>query len=168
VPINAAPDESIIYWGEGVQLTTETGSSFQWLPTFGLDNPNIGNPYASPTETTTYYVTALDVNGCQVTDSLIVIVNKDAFVNLPSAFSPNKDGKNDFFRVIYKGIFNMDEFAIYNRWGQKIWFTNNVNEGWDGTINGEPAPVGTYVFMLTGNDLDNNAILKQGNVTVVR
>lgn len=168
VSINAAPDESIIYWGEGVQLTTETGSSFQWLPTFGLDNPNIGNPYASPTETTTYYVTALDVNGCQVTDSLIVIVNKDAFVNLPSAFSPNKDGKNDFFRVIYKGIFNMDEFAIYNRWGQKIWFTNNVNEGWDGTINGEPAPVGTYVFMLTGNDLDNNAILKQGNVTVVR
>jgi gliding motility-associated-like protein len=168
IPINASPDVSYIYWGESTQLNTESGTTFQWQPTFGLNDPNSANPIAAPTETTTYYVTALDANGCVVTDSVIVVVNKDADVNLPSAFSPNGDGKNDAFRIIYKGIFRLDEFAVFNRWGQKVWYTKSVTEGWDGKINGEPADVGTYVYMVIGADLNNNSIVKQGNVTVIR
>lgn len=168
LPINASPDISYIYWGESTQLNTESGSNFTWTPAFGLNDPNIGNPIASPTETVTYYVTALDANGCVVTDSVVVVVAKDAVVELPSAFSPNGDGKNDAFRIFYKGIFRLDEFAIFNRWGQKVWSTNNVTQGWDGTINGQAAEVGTYVFLVRGADLSNNAIVKQGNVTLLR
>ncbi len=167
-PINASPSISYIYWGESTPLHTESGTSFQWQPTFGLDDPNSANPIASPTETTTYYVTAHDANGCIVTDSVVVVVSKDAVINLPSAFSPNGDGKNDNYKMFYKGIFHLDEFAIYNRWGQKVWSTSNVDIGWDGKINGEPAQVGTYVYLVTGTDLSNNAITKQGNVTILR
>jgi gliding motility-associated-like protein len=87
---------------------------------------------------------------------------------LPSGFTPNNDGENDIF-IIRGGPFTAVDFKIYNNWGQLIFSTTDINEGWDGTYMGEDAPVGvytwTYSVIVTPN---REAIEKKGDVTLMR
>lgn len=162
----ASPD--VIYINETSQLSTAAGSNFLWTPDLWLSDIHSGNPVATPLETTTYTVTATDVNGCSMEGTVTVTVLKDAFLQVPNAFSPNGDGMNDQFRILWKGIFRLDKFAVYDRWGKEVFATSDVSKGWDGKINGEPADVGTYAYVILGYDLDNASIEQYGNVTVVR
>ena len=88
---------------------------------------------------------------------------------VPSAFSPNGDGKNDIF--IPKGINvseNNYEFYIFNRWGELIFQSFNPKVGWDGTYNNKLVQVDAYVWLLKTMDDDENVIEYRGHVTVVR
>ena len=70
-------------------------------------------------------------------------------INVPSAFSPNNDGKNDLFKVLTDcSLVRSFSLGIYNRWGQKIFETKDINKGWDGMLNGKPSPIDTYVYKL--------------------
>lgn len=84
---------------------------------------------------------------------------------MPNAFSPNNDGKNDVFRV--KWVYPVKEFKmqVFSRWGQLIFQSNNMNNGWNGTLNGEEMPEGSYVWMI--NITDNNNIKESYNGTVI-
>lgn len=91
--------------------------------------------------------------GC---DSIVVLhLNvdyKDKRVAVPNAFSPNGDGKNDFFKleINYPGLVNIDKFNIYNRWGQAVYSAYGLaaNSGWDGTLNDKPCDAGIYFYKI--------------------
>ena len=64
----------------------------------------------------------------------------------PNAFTPNMDGRNDFFKILNASNLKDYILAIYDRWGQKIFETKNYSKGWDGTLNNKPQQSGAYVF----------------------
>lgn len=143
-----------------------SGDTYNWIPSNGLSCITCPNPIASPTITTTYYVTIIDSAGCSKTDTVTIDVEcGNLFV--PDAFSPNGDGKNDYLYVRDACIKTMD-FVIYDRWGNKVFETNDINMGWDGTYNGKPMNTGTYVYYVKATMYDGTTAEQKGNVALVR
>jgi len=86
---------------------------------------------------------------------------------LPEAFTPNGDGHNDILYV-RGGPFKQMDFTVYNNWGNVIFHTNTQSQGWDGSYGGQPQPGGSYVWILVGETIDNQAVKKKGDVTLIR
>ena len=164
-----------IFKGELIQLSTNRNGSnliYQWSPAELLDNPNSPTPNTNPNQTTVYQVTITDLNtGCEVVAFKRVKVfeincaEPDIFI--PSAFTPNGDGNNDLFRVRGNNLAEI-ELEVYNRWGQMVFKTNEINQGWDGTFQGKKADPGVFVYHLTVICLDRQEFYTQGNVTLIR
>jgi gliding motility-associated-like protein len=154
--------EGIILNGIGDGIPT-------WEPALGLSNTNTFDVNAAPTNTTTYYLT-VDNGTCKATDSLIVTAECSS-VYVPTAFSPNDDGLNDIFKAFGMDIKNF-KLEIFNRWGEKIFETQDINLGWDGNYRGSKAPQGIYVWQLEAADKNGkpflNDIQSRGIVNLVR
>ena len=86
---------------------------------------------------------------------------------VPNAFSPNGDGANDYFWLEYRMIREF-EIIIYDRWSNQIYTSNDPNFRWDGTVNGQPAPEGVYVYVIKGKTVDDTAVQLGGNVILMR
>ncbi len=161
-------DSVMIYPGESYQITPTTNcTQFSWTPSGGLSAKFVSNPLAAPPISTKYVVTGVTEWGCIAKDSINVNVNTEAILSLPNAFAPGR-GINDKFRVIRRGLATLRYFRIYNRWGNLIFETTNIDEGWDGTLNGEPQPVGVYVYEVSAVSKAGTVFKKQGNVTLLR
>lgn len=172
-PLTAyAGKDTFVVAGRPVQLLAEGGNSYLWTPTTGLDDPYSASPTVTLPETIDsirYIVRAIGAGGCYAEDDVIVRVFKtgpDLFV--PSAFTPNGDGKNDVIRPVGVGIATLQYFRIYNRWGQLVFSTSQTGKGWDGTLNGTPQPPGTYVFEAVGTDQLGNRVYKKGTIVLIR
>jgi gliding motility-associated-like protein len=114
-------------------------------------------------------VIVVDENNC--TDSAFVTVkifktNPQVFV--PSAFTPNNDGKNDVFRPIAVGILNIEYFRVFNRWGELVFSTTTNGKGWDGKIGGKEQASGTFVWVVKGVDYTGKSVFAKGTVTLIR
>jgi gliding motility-associated-like protein len=167
-PYTVAPETTIIL-GTSVSIYANGGANYFWTPGETLSNTNTPDPVASPTATTTYYVTIIFPDGCKAYDSVIVRVDPNPIINFPNAFTPNGDGKNDRFRPQYKGLLDVEYFRVYNRWGQLLYESTNISEGWDGTFKGLEQEVGTYVYLFGGKStVGQNPIQQQGNFTLMR
>jgi len=142
--------------------------TFSWSPATGLNNAQSWNPTAILQNDITYIVTVTTPQGCQAKDSVSVIVFKGSAVYVPTGFTPNGDGRNDFLRGLYVGIKKVYYFRIYDRWGQQIFSTNSLHEGWDGTIRGVKQQTGTYVWMLKAEDLAGKVYEMKGISTLIR
>lgn len=117
-----------------------------------------------------YWVTVTDGNGCQ--DSSLAIVNYDNCCKpfIPDAFTPNKDGRNDIYRIRWKGDISKLQFSIYNRFGERVFVSYQADVGWDGTYHGKPCDMGVYFFnvkFICGSKGDNQVEYK-GDVTLIR
>lgn len=100
-----------------------------------------------PTQTTTYQITAERMADCPLTgNSTVVIKNCEQIVFIPNAFTPNNDTRNDVFKASTFRPLQVYHLIIYNRYGQKIFETNNIATGWDGSFKGKPQPVGGYTY----------------------
>jgi len=153
--------------GDTTTLSASGGDTYSWSPSIGLDASNIANPIASPTITTTYTVTAI-TNGCISKDSAMVTVNECDSIYVPNVFTPNGDGKNDFFLVTIEGTkeYNID---IYNRWGDKIFESTTPENPWDGrSSSGVMQADGVYYYMITGTYSDEKAFGKKGFLQLVK
>ena len=75
---------------------------------------------------------------------------------------------NDIFKLNKRGIATLKAFKIYNRWGNLVFETTNVEEGWDGTYKGTPQPMGVYVYQIDAVTNSGKRFTKQGNVTLIR
>jgi gliding motility-associated-like protein len=102
----------------------------------------------APTQAGTYIAKVTDLYGCEGKDT-IILTPIDCLVGIffPNAFSPNGDGKNDVFKPLVYTTLLKYEFSIYNRFGNKVFETNNIEQGWDGTINGMPQNSGNFVWI---------------------
>lgn len=124
----------------------------------------------SVTEPGHYWVTATTPNSeCSTTDS--IWIKRDCYVNIPNSFSPNGDGRNDYFiprEVLASGLLSFS-MEIYNRWGENIFSANSIDgRGWDGKYNNVDQSVGVYVYLIQVQFL--NGLKKEftGNVTLMR
>jgi gliding motility-associated-like protein len=164
----AGPD-TIVYSGNPVQLLASGAFTYVWSPDNGLTDSYIPNPIALPNETTQYILTGTDESGCTATDTALVYIipNCFHFVTI-NAFSPNGDGINDKFRFITDGDDELVGMDIYNRWGDLVFQTNNIENGWDGTDgNGKEQEIGSYIFRIT-TTCDGILQSLSGSVTLLR
>jgi gliding motility-associated-like protein len=162
-------DVTILY-GSSIQLNSDSEFLYTWTPNDGsLDNPNINNPIATPTVTTTYTVYGMDFYGCRDTAWITVRVDSSKTEFIPTAFTPNGDGLNDEFRLIGSAFHNMLEFRIYNRWGEQIFYSTTLDHGWDGTYQGQKMDMGVYYYTVicARPGHPTNKVIK-GEVTLIR
>jgi gliding motility-associated-like protein len=104
--------------------------------------------------------------GCRSKDSVFVIPKSCCIMNIPSAFTPNHDGENDRFRILNHNI-KLHNFSIANRWGQIVFQTCNLNDGWDGTFNGIQQDLGVYFYHIL-YECDGKQHEKKGDLTLIR
>lgn len=164
----ALPDEVTIWTGEHYQMSPEGNCLYySWFPSSGLSGANISNPLASPEVRTRYFVTAVTEHGCEVKDSIDILVNEEAVIDMPNAFAPGSS-VNGTLKVGKRGIAQLKHFRIYNRWGNKVFETANIDEGWDGKFNNSAQPLGVYVYSIEAVTNKGKIFVKQGNITMVR
>lgn len=87
---------------------------------------------------------------------------------MPSAFTPNGDGRNDVIRPVLVGIKQLNFFRVYNRWGQMVFSTSQGSKGWDGTVGGNKQSSDNFVYMVQAVDYTGKVIVKRGNFVLVR
>jgi gliding motility-associated-like protein len=162
-------NDTLVVWGQHVQLVATGAEQYTWTPPTFLDNPNVATPIASPTEDILYVVHGTTSGICSSSDSVRIRVDYRGHIMVPSAFSPNGDGKNDVFRVANLTFQTVEEFRVFNRWGEEIY---NAGKGgkaeWDGTWKGEPQEVGTYYYRVRVSYPDGHQQTFQGDVTLVQ
>ena len=177
-PLQALADPDTIVAGQSSQLLALTGPDnpdpslqYIWTPTGSLSDAGIFNPVATPTETTLYEVLIITPDGCSNRETVLVVVIEptceEPFLFIPSGFSPNGDGKNELFRV--RGNF-IDEvyLAVYDRWGEKVFETEDVNGGWNGTYQGKLLPPDVYGYYLRVLCFGGDEFIRKGNITLIR
>ncbi len=150
------------------QLQASGGDMYTWSPSSGLNNPFIANPVATLNDDVTYVLTASTTLGCATKDSIHLKVEKGPEIYAPTAFTPNGDGKNDRFKLITVGITQLTAFEIYNRWGQKIYASLNVNDGWDGSVKSLLQPAGTYIWFAAATTINGITIKRKGSFVLIR
>jgi gliding motility-associated-like protein len=172
-PVSAFAEPDTLATGESSQLTAEPaeGYTYLWSPAGTLDNPLIPNPVATPLETTTYKVTVRDPSGC-INSALVTIVVFDPVcrepnIYVPNGFSPNGDGLNEILYVRGNAIDEM-YFAVYNRWGEKVFESRSPEVGWDGTFRGKLLEPEVFGYFLEVNCLNGETYFKKGNITLIR
>lgn len=173
--VNAGNDTAIVA-GQPLQLdatvNVSAASQFFWDPSTGLSATNIPDPVANlgtTIDTITYQVRATDPIGCYGEDSIRVVVFKTgADIFVPTAFTPNGDGMNDQLKPICVGISKLAYFRVYNRWGQLVFQTTQMNAGWNGRINGKAQPTGGYVYMAEGTDYNGKTVSRKGTSLLIR
>jgi gliding motility-associated-like protein len=130
------------------------------LVSFGLTAQN-------EAEATRYRVTAYKNGSSQVFSvSNEVKTFPDLQLYIPSAFTPNSDGLNDLFGAVGEGVEDY-HLTIYNRWGNKIFESTDMNNKWDGTFKGERVELGVYTYSLSAKGIKKQQMYKSGSVTVV-
>lgn len=158
------PDYVNLYAGETYQMQPYTNALyFNWFPVSGINNPNLSNPIMQPLVDTRYFVTATTENGCVLKDSVDFWV-KETVMDMPNAFNPNLET----FKASIRGIATIESFEIFNRWGEKIFETKDINQGWDGMKNGTPQAAGVYVYIIKAVTKEGKSFKKTGNVTLIR
>lgn len=172
--VNAfAGRDTMVVVGQPLQFNATGGVSYFWSPGTSLNRVNIANPigtYNGSFDSIRYKVLVKDVAGCA--DSAFITVrifrtNPQIFV--PTAFTPNGDGHNDYFKPIAVGISRFDYFRVYNRWGQLVYSTTTVEGlGWDGKIQGREQGTNTFVWVVKGVDYTGKQVFAKGTVVLIK
>ncbi len=172
--LTATAEPDTIFLSETSQLDafgSDAIDSYHWLSEDGSFESNIPDPVVQPEETTKYIVEVLDGNGCADTRTVTVTVIQpeceEPYIFFPNAFSPNDDGYNDVLLLRGQNVTEV-YFAIYNRWGEKIFESNDQSIGWDGSFKGKKLSSDVYGFYLRVRCGDGDEFYKQGNVTLFR
>jgi gliding motility-associated-like protein len=168
---SAGKDTSVVV-GQPLQFNATGGTSYEWSPSFGLNRTNVNDPiglYDGSVDSVIYKVVVTNQNGCADSAYIKVkIYDTRPQVFVPSAFTPNGDGLNDYFRPIAVGITRIEYFRVFNRWGQMVFSTTINEQGWDGKIGGKDQPSGTFVWLVKGVDFTGKVVFAKGTVTLIR
>lgn len=172
-PLEITADQDTVREGESTQLqaTENGGYIYQWQADPSLDHWDISNPIASPVETTTYLLDIRDQNGCLNQAFITIVVFNPGclppFIYVPNAFTPNGDGRNDLFKV-YGDPIDEIELVVYDRWGEKVFESDQKDAGWDGTFRGKVLSPDVYAYYVRVACFDGQEYITKGNVTLIR
>lgn len=166
--ISFSPTEITIAVGKQVTLSPKVAGnpvSYTWTPAQLVNDPSGTSPTTLPlTVDKELWLAVTDANGCKATASIWVKVLHPLY--MPNAFTPNGDGKNDVFRIPPRALLNLQEFSIFNSWGEVVFSTSDRAAGWNGTYKGEKQH-GLFVYIIKGMD-DKGPVLIKGTVVVIR
>ena len=171
--VNINPADTSINPGTSfVANAYSLGSDYIWTPIDGLSCTNCPNPVVSPDSSGIYYVSVSDDNGCQGIDSMSVTVKLlCGQLYVPTIFSPNGIGPeaNNKLWVFGKvACIKRFSFQIYDRWGEMVFESINILDGWDGNFKERPATSGNYVYKLSVLLFDDSIYNASGSLTLVR
>ena len=144
---------------------------YTWTPSVGLSNTLVPNPtvtIGAIGSDVRYKVVASTIAGCKGEAFVNVRVYKGPDIYVPTGFTPNGDGKNDKFTPFPVGMKSYNYFRVFNRWGQIVFQTKKMNDGWDGTIGGQLQPEGIYIWMIEGLTKDDRVITKKGSIMLIK
>jgi gliding motility-associated-like protein len=165
--VDLGPDMTIEN-GTQVSLTASTSATiFSWTPSINLPCSNCQSIIVTPDSTTTYHITVTDSNGCTGQDFITIFVIGGFSIYIPNAFTPNGDLHNNIFYVYGENIFDFT-LRIYNRWGEVIFESKDIANGWDGTYKGSPLPIGTYVYLVEFTGESGGPEKRAGKLSLIR
>ena len=144
--------------------------TYQWYAQDSLSCTDCRRPVIYPSVSQTVYVEGKNEFGCITKDSVHIEV-KDCDPNsifMPNTFTPNGDGINDKFLIRGKTLAGLKYFRVFDEWGQLVFETKQLNEGWDGTTRGKTEATGVYVYILEGECQNGGTVIKNGNITAIR
>jgi len=172
-PLPLQVHDTVLTAGIPYQLYADAGNvdsaaTYLWTPASGLDDPFIANPVATNTNDITYTVEIKNSYGCSLDDTVHLVYYKGPDIYIPSAFTPNGDGRNDKLTPFPVGIEKLDYFRVFDRWGNTVYQTQTYLAGWDGNIKGKQAAAGTYIYQAQGKDYAGKTIMKKGYVLLIR
>lgn len=165
-PFDQLSKADTIFLGQTITLPASRESNIIWSMHPSLSCIHCSNPVASPSVTTTYSATST-VNGCSITDNFTVVVLKDALIRLPNAFTPNGDGRNDVFGPAGK-VPEGYQLQIFNRYGEIVFKSSSINNGWDGRYKGVVQPGGAFVYLVQYRNMENQILHQKGTVVLVK
>jgi len=171
--VTAWANPDTIYQSQTTQLnsTFQPGFTCTWSPSTGVSNIHIANPTATPEGNTEYIIHVYDNFGCSKTDTVYLFVKDvicdEPFIYVPNAFTPNIDQKNDIL-MVRSDILSDVYFAIYDRWGEKLFETTDMNKGWDGTYKGRKCDPAVYVYYIDATCISKEKYIKKGNITLIK
>lgn len=164
--------DTVVIINQPLQLTATGGIRYQWSPPAALSAANIPNPIALFAEGSTglhYRVQVFNEAGCSDTAGLnIKVFATLPTVFVPTAFTPNNDGRNDVVKPIAVGMKKIEYFSIYNRWGDMVFTTSTNEHGWDGRVGGRDQGTNTYVWIVKAVDYTGKVYFQKGLVTLIR
>jgi gliding motility-associated-like protein len=171
-------DQQIVL-GDSLRLTPNTNAAIDtliWTMAPGISCTDCLEPYVQPLEETTYSLTIIDINGCTVSDQVVVRVDKTARVFIPDVFSPNGDGINDNLMIqAGPGVDFVRAFKVYDRWGGTVFSAENFQPNvpdplftWNGTYRGEAVNAGVYIYFAEIIMTDGRTIVEKGEVVLLR
>ena len=169
LPDPALPPEITIAYGSEYTFTPNGGmAEYNWTATDGWTCSNCPEPTVAPTYSTLYTLEVIDMNGCKAyaLGSVEVLDECEGKFVIPTAFSPNGDGRNDVFRILHAGDLQLIDFKVFNRWGEIVFETTDPNKGWDGVYRGKLQELSVFAYyaqMTCGNEIKTLI----GNVTLV-
>jgi gliding motility-associated-like protein len=170
-PMAVSWDTSIVI-GQTTPLPGYVGSVFNysWTPADYLNCTTCATPVASPTVEYIYSVKVKDIHGCfERINTYTVHIELKGSLDVPTAFTPNGDGTNDLINVDGWGIRKLNYFRVFNRWGELIYETTDLNSGWDGIYKGVPQNMETYVYQAEAElYTDTEPIKKTGYFKLLR
>ncbi len=165
-PTLSAGRDTVILEGGVVQLNAKARGNnltYKWSPSTGLSRDDIADPIASPTDEITYTLTVTSDQGCSTSDDVFLKVLKSP--EIPNTFTPNNDGINDTWTIKYLNSYPGCTVSIFNRLGVRVYSSIGYPEAWDGKVNGNDLPVGTYYYLV---DPKNNRKMFSGSVSIIR
>ncbi len=160
--------ETITCTRNTVELDAYGGSRYEWGPD-GLFKDNT-NPHqtVTPTSYTKFYVYGYDANGCWNIATKEIFQDLEAKVFVPGAFSPNYDGLNDEIHVFIVCDFHFSNFSIYNRFGEQMFYTEDIKQGWNGYYKNKLQDINTYYYMVRGTDNDGKQLVMKGDFILLQ
>lgn len=167
--VNAGPRDTSVVEDEPLQLHATGALTYTWSPGTWLSSTSGPDPVSNPQDTIQYFLTGTDANGCIGHDSINVYVFRvDEDMYVPTAFTPNGDGLNDTFKPILLGMKSLSYFRVYNRFGELVFSTTQVDHGWDGVYKGKPQDTSTFVWMAGGVTYKGAVRKRKGYVVLIR
>lgn len=166
-----AGNDTIIVKGYPFSLNGTGAQYYSWSPSDYLSNASISDPATNFPDTGKYeyILTGSTEQGCVASDSITIWVIAGGLVFVPTGFTPNGDGKNDNIKPVIVGYSQIDNFRIFNRYGQTVYMSSVDNEpSWDGTMNGRPCDMGTYFWVMTLTNINGQKETKRGDITLIR
>jgi gliding motility-associated-like protein len=160
----------------GVNMTSDGEYDFRWFPQEMVDCPSCQTVMVK-TEDTSQVLTVevMDqLSGCLDTFKVLLrefddCISAENGIGVPNVFSPNEDGYNDFLNIEAPEFNDIKAIGIFDRWGQRVFYSSSIDESWDGRFNGELVQSGVYSYFIEAVCPDTNeALVKSGDITVLR
>jgi gliding motility-associated-like protein len=184
IKIRTFPFDTVVYELDTLPILAIASDTdvinYNWSPDFGLNNPNIRNPIVTAGSLnpatgsgtfgneTLYQVIGTTIAGCKGEGYVKIRIYKGPDLYVPNGFTPNGDGKNDRLIPFPVGIKELRYFRVYNRYGQLVFSTTKLNDGWDGTLSGIAQQTASFVWMAEAITETDKVITKKGVVTLIR
>jgi gliding motility-associated-like protein len=166
--------DTTVIVGRHVPINVYAGSpnyTYSWTPVLtDLSCTTCVNPVSTTTNDITYTVVVTDAPlACfSIGNTYSIRIRLVSSLDVPSAFTPNGDGMNDFIHPDGWGLHHLNYFRVYNRWGQLLYETNESRRGWDGQFQGVPQNMETYVWQASGVGYNQEVITKSGTFKLLR